>query len=102
MPMLADLAIQVRISLVVEPVPIPERQHQHRHHQTENHDNNIYAQVKPQHAAVYRPHKQNIQSSEEHTSELQSLMRTSYPVLCWQNQTPPNPPPPLNNHTHKT
>src|SRR3546814_6294046 len=29
-----------------------------------------------QHAAAYR--------SEEHTSELQSLMRTSYAVFCWK------------------
>src|SRR3546814_3177620 len=27
--------------------------------------------------------------SEEHTSELQSLMRTSYAVLCLKNKTPP-------------
>src|SRR3546814_8849319 len=28
--------------------------------------------------------------SEEHTSELQSLMRLSYPVFCLQNKNPPN------------
>src|SRR3546814_6297915 len=32
--------------------------------------------------------------SEEHTSELQSLMRTSYAVFCLQKKK--------NNHTHKT
>src|SRR3546814_10787091 len=26
--------------------------------------------------------------SEEHTSELQSLMRTSYAVSCWKKKTP--------------
>src|SRR3546814_9380746 len=26
--------------------------------------------------------------SEEHTSELQSLMRISYAVFCWKNKTP--------------
>src|SRR3546814_2274977 len=29
--------------------------------------------------------------SEEHTSELQSLMRTSYAVLCLKNKTPTTP-----------
>src|SRR3546814_9656888 len=28
-----------------------------------------------------------VQRSEEHTSELQSLMRTSYAVFCWQKKT---------------
>src|SRR3546814_7784669 len=40
-----------------------------------------------------------IAGSEEHTSELQSLMRTSYAVFCLKNNTPPphhppTPPPP--------
>src|SRR3546814_3302694 len=49
-------------------------------------------------------------SSEEHTSELQSLMRISYPVLCLNQQTPPHPltdttttpppPPPPNPPIH--
>src|SRR3546814_4664889 len=30
--------------------------------------------------------------SEEHTSELQSLMRLSYAVFCLHNNTPPHPP----------
>src|SRR3546814_7323980 len=29
--------------------------------------------------------------SEEHTSELQSLMRTSYAVFCWKKQNRPRP-----------
>src|SRR3546814_5432417 len=41
------------------------------------------------HAALTRPR------SEEHTSELQSLMRTSYAVLCLNKKTPPTTPPPL-------
>src|SRR3546814_6678251 len=32
--------------------------------------------------------------SEEHTSELQSLMRISYALPCLQNTNPPPPPPP--------
>src|SRR3546814_9706712 len=35
--------------------------------------------------------------SEEHTSELQSLMRISYAVFCLQTQTPPTTP-----HPHPT
>src|SRR3546814_10843231 len=30
---------------------------------------------------------QRIMRSEEHTSELQSLMRTSYAVFCWKKKT---------------
>src|SRR3546814_6582145 len=42
--------------------------------------------------------------SEEHTSELQSLMRTSYAVFCLQTKPPqhhppPTPPPPPPPHT---
>src|SRR3546814_5747374 len=32
-------------------------------------------------------HRAILARSEEHTSELQSLMRTSYPVFCLQNKT---------------
>src|SRR3546814_8990164 len=32
-------------------------------------------------------HGQNVARSEEHTSELQSLMRTSYAVFCLQKKT---------------
>src|SRR3546814_9191945 len=35
-----------------------------------------------------------INRSEEHTSELQSLMRISYAVFCLNKPTPPPPPPP--------
>src|SRR3546814_8574907 len=38
--------------------------------------------------------------SEEHTSELPSLMRTSYPVLCLQNTT--HRPPPHQQTTNPT
>src|SRR3546814_7553357 len=37
--------------------------------------------------------------SEEHTSELQSLMRISYPVFCLKNKTPTNRPEPLTAHS---
>src|SRR3546814_10915613 len=33
-------------------------------------------------ATIGRSHAQNLQRSEEHTSELQSLMRLSYAVFC--------------------
>src|SRR3546814_10250499 len=38
--------------------------------------------------------------SEEHTSELQSLMRISYAVFCLKKKTPtpPNPPPTHTDH----
>src|SRR3546814_1159739 len=41
--------------------------------------------------------------SEEHTSELQSLMRSSYAVVCLKknNHLPPSPPP-LTLHTRMT
>src|SRR3546814_1409978 len=46
--------------------------------------------------------------SEEHTSELQSLMRSSYAVFCSKNHKPsphshsaaPIPPPKMDEHTH--
>src|SRR3546814_5630998 len=31
--------------------------------------------------------KTGVERSEEHTSELQSLMRISYAVLCWKNKS---------------
>src|SRR3546814_10731791 len=37
--------------------------------------------------------------SEEHTSELQSLMRTSYAVFCLKKKTKPNTPR-RNSQTH--
>src|SRR3546814_8242105 len=35
-------------------------------------------------------HADQAARSEEHTSELQSLMRTSYAVFCLKNKTPPD------------
>src|SRR3546814_1017788 len=40
--------------------------------------------------------------SEEHTSELQSLMRISYAVFCLQKQTSTSRPRQYQTHTHKT
>src|SRR3546814_7506824 len=43
--------------------------------------------------------------SEEHTSELQSLMRTSYAVFCLKKKRPPQPQPirrPTAHHTERT
>src|SRR3546814_8070629 len=42
---------------------------------------------------------QEIGRSEEHTSELQSLMRTSYAVFCLKNKTQPTK---LHTTTHNT
>src|SRR3546814_2186658 len=44
--------------------------------------------VELQHVALYQPERRAIWSgrSEEHTSELQSLMRISYAVFCWKTQ----------------
>src|SRR3546814_8107189 len=38
--------------------------------------------------------------SEEHTSELQSLMRISYAVFCLKKKTKSNTPQNSNNNTH--
>src|SRR3546814_1549371 len=38
--------------------------------------------VELQHVALYQPERRAIWRSEEHTSELQSLMRISYAVFC--------------------
>src|SRR3546814_6939815 len=46
------------------------------------------------------PHPTRPIRSEEHTSELQSLMRTSYAVLRFTNtHPPPHPPPPTHPPT---
>src|SRR3546814_8316742 len=37
-------------------------------------------------AVLDQPHVHGELRSEEHTSELQSLMRISYAVFCWQNK----------------
>src|SRR3546814_5970757 len=43
-----------------------------------------------------RQHNFNAARSEEHTSELQSLMRISYAVFCMQKEKHPQP------HSHST
>src|SRR3546814_2277815 len=40
--------------------------------------------------------------SEEHTSELQSLMRISYAVFCLKKKKKTTPPSTLSSRTHKT
>src|SRR3546814_10555564 len=63
------------------------------------------------HFAELRPAREEFNApgrSEEHTSELQSLMRSSYAVFCLtqKNHTPnpppppPHPPPPPPPHPH--
>src|SRR3546814_5318018 len=44
-----------------------------------------------------RIHRSNLVRSEEHTSELQSLMRISYAVFCLKKKKKTNPP--TTNHT---
>src|SRR3546814_7711792 len=39
------------------------------------------------HFAVHPPHAEAVGRSEEHTSELQSLMRISYAVFCLKKKT---------------
>src|SRR3546814_4246337 len=56
-------------------------------------------------APGHNPHLQQIETeladyfarSEEHTSELQSLMRISYAVLCLKKKKPPNQNTPINH-----
>src|SRR3546814_1808619 len=38
----------------------------------------------------HAPHLESAERSEEHTSELQSLMRISYAVLCLKKKTKPS------------
>src|SRR3546814_5970894 len=57
----------------------------------------LYQQHRPRTAI-----EQALQRSEEHTSELQSLMRISYAVFCLKkkNTKPSNKTPPNNNTKH--
>src|SRR3546814_9570538 len=50
-------------------------------------------------ANVDEPHDRNIERSEEHTSELQSLMRISYAVLCVKKK---HTSPLTNTHIEQT
>src|SRR3546814_8178475 len=43
-------------------------------------------QLLTQHRVIDRDTVAGLLRSEEHTSEIQSLMRISYAVLCWQNK----------------
>src|SRR3546814_3206292 len=58
----------------------------HRDH-AEGHDSqrveNTFVMVKPIPTAEQQAGNRQHQRSEEHTSELQSLMRISYAVFCW-------------------
>src|SRR3546814_9427692 len=54
-------------------------------------------QAQPAGLVVGVEHVDQRQRSEEHTSELQSLMRISYAVFCLKKKTTP-----LNKTTHKT
>src|SRR3546814_4996962 len=51
-------------------------------------------------AMIVKPRLQPLVRSEEHTSELQSLMRISYAVFCLKkkNTTAPKPNTPQHNH----
>src|SRR3546814_7616528 len=42
--------------------------------------------TKPLRQFTLGSHKQRLMGSEEHTSELQSLMRNSYDVFCWKKK----------------
>src|SRR3546814_4364528 len=48
------------------------------------------AEVERQHLVAQRPHRRG-QRSEEHTSELQSLMRISYAVFCLKKKKSTSP-----------
>src|SRR3546814_1915677 len=48
-----------------------------------------YSSAEPLQAVIERTRQALVARSEEHTSELQSLMRTSYAVFCLQNTTSP-------------
>src|SRR3546814_7653510 len=55
----------------------------------------IYESMKPKDAArIFEELDMEVLRSEEHTSELQSLMRISYAVFCLTTPTPPHHPPP--------
>src|SRR3546814_4059165 len=46
-----------------------------------------YGSVQPQIKAAHSHARQGTERSAEHTSELQSLMRTSYAVFCFKQKT---------------
>src|SRR3546814_3592079 len=58
----------------------------------------------PSRIASARRHRRGASTrSEEHTSELQSLMRISYAVFCWKKKTQTNKQKTTTHkHTHKT
>src|SRR3546814_6780340 len=65
------------------PAGQPFMQHQRAHRQQQQR----HGEGEDRRAAG-RQHAQPIERSEEHTSELQSLMRNSYAVICLKKQKP--------------
>src|SRR3546814_1480797 len=49
---------------------------------------NSRSMVEPGHAGAWQTHDAYAERSEEHTSELQSLMRNSYAVFCLKTKHP--------------
>src|SRR3546814_2147665 len=47
-----------------------------------------------------RSQRSGCKRSEEHTSELQSLMRISYAAFCWKKNTITSPRPDQDKHDH--
>src|SRR3546814_497336 len=67
-----------------------ERQHHHRNHARGHHDVADDSKVVDMVATAVRGHQprgDTIDRSEEHTSELQSLMRISYAGFCLKKKT---------------
>src|SRR3546814_3646597 len=54
---------------------------------------------RPPHSCARRVYSSESSRSEEHTSELQSLMRISYAVFCLKKKTNNKEHTPINNHT---
>src|SRR3546814_1671836 len=46
----------------------------------------LYDISEPTVSRIVAEHRHNLERSEEHTSELQSLMRSSYAVFCWKKK----------------
>src|SRR3546814_8582217 len=68
------------------------RHHDHGDRRAEPHDGLELARREAEaavaHDADHLGRRSTVMRSEEHTSELQSLMRTSYAVFCLKNNTP--------------
>src|SRR3546814_7635263 len=65
----------------------PERRHKVRSRKRVSHLAPLLVQTQPSAGTKQSPQRTGTSRSEEHTSELQSLMRISYAVFCLKKKT---------------